>query len=78
MDADESRSRKHGTGLIVPPLRLLYIGAAMIIVTYAHRPKRPPRRKKAQPAAITVPKIVTSISRKQARLKSYARANRPA
>jgi hypothetical protein len=52
-----------------------YIGTAMTIVTYAHRPPRPPRRKKAQPAAIT--KIVTSISRKQARLAAYARTNRP-
>ena len=49
----------------------------MTVVTYAHRLKRSPRRKKAQPAAVTVPKIVTSISRKQARLASYARANRP-
>jgi hypothetical protein len=49
----------------------------MTIVTYVHRPKRLPRRKKAQPAAITFPKIVTSISRKQARLAAYARTNRP-
>jgi len=42
----------------------------MTIVTYAHRPRRSPRRKKAQPAAGAVPKIVTSISRKQARLAS--------
>ena len=33
----------------------------MTIVTYAHRPKCLPRRKKAQPAAVTVPKIVTPI-----------------
>jgi hypothetical protein len=57
---------------------LIEAQAAMTIVTYAHRPKRSPRRKKAQPTAVAAPKIVTSISRKQARLAAYARANRPA
>jgi hypothetical protein len=33
------------------------------IVTYAHRPKRPPR-KKAQAAAITGPAIVTATSKR--------------
>ena len=44
-----SRSRKHVTGLIVPPLRLLYIGAAMIIVTYA-RARRAARRPSPRPS----------------------------
>jgi hypothetical protein len=33
------------------------------IVTYVHRPKRPPR-KKAQAAAITGPAIVTAVSKR--------------
>ena len=37
------------------------------IVTYAHRPKRPPRRMKTQAAAIIGPAIVTSASRKRLR-----------
>ena len=36
----------------------------MTIVTYAHRPKRPPRRMKAQ-AAIIGPAIVTSASKRR-------------
>ena len=43
----------------------------MTIVRYVHRPKRPPRRK-AQAAEIAIPRIVKSISRKQARLEAYA------
>jgi hypothetical protein len=42
------------------------IPAMTRIVTYAHRPKRPPRRMKAQ-AAIIGPAIVTSASRKRLR-----------
>jgi hypothetical protein len=34
------------------------------IVTYAHRPKRPPRKPKAQAAAITGPAIVTATSKR--------------
>ena len=30
----------------------------MTIVIYAHRPKRPPKKPKAQPAALNVPTIV--------------------
>ena len=71
------RSHQERRRFDVLPLRLYYIRTAMTSVTYAHRHKLPPRRKKAQPAAITVPKIVPSISRKQARLASYARRNRP-
>lgn len=37
------------------------------IVTYAHRPKRPPR-KQAKPAAITGPAVVTTTSRKRLKL----------
>jgi hypothetical protein len=36
------------------------------IVTYAHRPKRPPRRLKAQ-AAIIGPAVVTSASRRRSK-----------
>ncbi|HME20018.1 MAG TPA: hypothetical protein VKI44_01400 [Acetobacteraceae bacterium] len=39
-----------------------------VIVTYAHRPKRPPRKRKAQPAAITGPAIVTTTSKKRLKL----------
>jgi hypothetical protein len=34
------------------------------IVTYAHRPKRPPRKPKAQAAAITGPAIVIAASKR--------------
>jgi hypothetical protein len=34
------------------------------IVTYAHRPKRQPRKPKAQAAAITGPAIVTATSKR--------------
>jgi hypothetical protein len=39
----------------------------MTTITHAHRPKRPPRRKKAKLTDVTVPKIVTLISRKHPR-----------
>jgi hypothetical protein len=41
------------------------------IVTYVHRPKRPPR-KKAQAAAITGPAIVTALGRTISQLSATA------
>jgi hypothetical protein len=44
------------------------------IVTYVHRPRRPPR-KKAQAAAITGPAIVTAASKRGMRRARGARAS---
>lgn len=44
----------------------------LTIVTYAHRPKRPPR--KAQAAAIIGPAIVTNTSRRRSKQLSAERA----
>jgi hypothetical protein len=48
----------------------------MTIVRTVYRPKRAPRRK-AQPAAGTIPTIVRSISRKAAKLEAL-RTRQPA
>jgi hypothetical protein len=45
----------------------------LTIVTYAHRPKRPPHRKKAQ-AAIIGPAIVTNTNRRRSKQLSAERA----
>ena len=44
------------------------------IVTYVHRPKRPPR-KKAQAAAITGPAIVTAASKRDRAMRRREEAN---